>query len=190
MGELAARIHSIKTTGFGQVFDWSDNKLSKNSTWKKYLNNDLGMTHRLSVLRRHGGLSDTAISRIVATARRLAAWKGTPSLAHGDLRLKNVMVDERDTVVAVIDWEECHSAPALLWDLSIALHDLGMDGKQAFLEGYGIAPKKYAELAPLIKVFNILHYAPVLERIVKRKDRERLQYYRLRLAGALDMFSL
>lgn len=34
LGRNARLIHSIPTSNFGDVFDWSQNKLSKNKTWK------------------------------------------------------------------------------------------------------------------------------------------------------------
>src|SRR6185503_16476324 len=33
LGKYAKTIHSIPTEGFGSVFNWSKNKLSKNKTW-------------------------------------------------------------------------------------------------------------------------------------------------------------
>jgi hygromycin-B 4-O-kinase len=33
LGHYAALINSIPTTGFGSVFDWSNNQLSRNATW-------------------------------------------------------------------------------------------------------------------------------------------------------------
>jgi aminoglycoside phosphotransferase (APT) family kinase protein len=53
------------------------------------------------------------------------------------MRLKNVMVDEAGKITAVIDWEFCSSNVAPYWDL--ALHDLSVDAKQAFLGGYGVS---------------------------------------------------
>lgn len=37
MGRYAALINSIRTNGFGQTFDWSENQLSRNETFKDYL---------------------------------------------------------------------------------------------------------------------------------------------------------
>jgi aminoglycoside phosphotransferase (APT) family kinase protein len=39
LGKYARMIHSIPTTGFGKVFDWSKNKLSKKKTWSEFLEN-------------------------------------------------------------------------------------------------------------------------------------------------------
>lgn len=190
MGEYTARINTIPTTGFGPTFDWSENVLSKNKTWKDYLHEELNVEHRLAVLEQHAGLPPATFRKLKSVVRSLEKWMGKPALAHGDMRLKNAIADDQDCITAIIDWEECHSAPAALWDLSIALHDLGVDGKQSFLEGYGLKPKEYTEMSPLLKAFNFLHYAPAIERIVRRKDTARLAFYQLRLTGTLDLFSV
>ncbi len=65
------------------------------------------------------------------------------------MRLKNVVVDDRGTITAVIDWEFCTSNLAPYWDLSVALHDLSIDAKQQFLVGYGLRDSKVREIAQL-----------------------------------------
>jgi len=64
------------------------------------------------------------------------------------LRLKNVILDEKRRITAIIDWEECMSQIAPYWELSIALHDLTMDEKQSFLDGYGLDLKEFIRIDP------------------------------------------
>jgi hypothetical protein len=45
-------------------------------------------------------------------------------------------------------------------------------------------------MAPGLKALNIINYAPFVERASAVGDAARLQQYRTRLAGALDLFSL
>jgi aminoglycoside phosphotransferase (APT) family kinase protein len=116
--------------------------------------------------------------------------KPKPKLNHGDIRLKNVIVDEQGKISAVLDWEKCISNLAPHWELALALHDLGIDEKQTFLEGYGLAEKKIREIAPLIKAFNIVNYAPEIERLAQLKETAQLEQYRTRLSGVLDLFSV
>ncbi len=73
--------------------------------------------------------------------------------------------------------------------VSIALHDLSIDDKQLFLEGYGISPKEYTGMYETIKSLNLINYAPVIVDLVKRNDYSTLEYYRLRLSGCLDLYS-
>lgn len=189
MGRAAAAINSIKTKGFGETFDWSDNKLSHNAAFTDYLHDEFDFKRKLSSLKKNNAVSESrakALARIFADA---AKQKIRPVLNHGDLRLKNVIVSEDGKINAIIDWEGCISnTPA--WDLSIALHDLGIDGTQHFLEGYGISERKLRDALPLIKAFNIANYASALEGMAAEGSRERLAQYRLRLSGALDLYSI
>lgn len=111
-----------------------------------------------------------------------------PVLHHGDLRLKNAIVAPEDGVLqALIDWEDCLSAPAPYWDLSIALHDLGPDEREAFLDGYGMSPAGFERAASCVRALNLLNYAAALERALQAGERERVAWMRTRLRGAFDM---
>ena len=48
--------------------------------------------------------------------------------------------------------------------MSLALHDLSVDAKQAFLEGYGMSPAQVLEAAPVLRAFNVLNYAQAVDR--------------------------
>ena len=109
---------------------------------------------------------------------------------HGDLRLKNVLVNEAGKIAAIIDWENCTSGIVPYWDFSIALHDLSIDGKQKFLEGYGLDFDEFNRMAWLIKAFNLINYSNTFKRIVEKKDAHRMEFYRLRMNGYLDLFSI
>ena len=116
--------------------------------------------------------------------------KTRPALNHGDLRLKNVIADEDGKIMAIIDWEKATSNIAPHWELSVALHDLGIDQQQHYIEGYGIKPKRLAEIAPFIKAFNLLNYVDEINRVVTAKDKLALVRLRTRFACTFDLFSL
>lgn len=188
LGRLAARINSIRTRSFGQTFDWSENKLSKNKTFKEWLHEEYDAEGKLELLRKHKMLTPQrakAIEKIFADAARS---NGRPVLNHSDLRLKNVIADEDGKIQAVIDWEGCTSNIPPAWELSLALHDLGPDEMQAFLEGYEIKPKKLEESMPLVRAYNITNYATAVGEVAK--DKKLLEHYRLRLSGLLDLYSV
>jgi hypothetical protein len=65
-----------------------------------------------------------------------------------------------------------------------------MDAQWKYLEGYGMTSQKLSEISPAIKLFNLLNYAPSIERIVKEKDKNQLEHYRARMQGMLDLFSI
>ncbi len=190
MGRLTRLIHGVRTSGFGHTFDWSNDLLSRNETWKDYLQDELKVGTRLDVLEEHELLDKAAMKRLRAIWREVEGWKKPPSLNHGDMRLKNVMVDDKGAVTAVIDWEFCSSNVAPYWDLSLTLHDLSIDAKQEYLAGYGLSAAEIREAAPVIKAINIVNYAHVIEAAIKDKDRDRIDHFRVRLSGALDLYAI
>ena len=190
LGNYAKLIHSIPTNGYGHNFDWSQNKLSKQSTWSDYLENELRVTERLQFLQSNHMLPRRKVLKLATDFRKISRWKFDPVLNHCDLRLKNVIVNKKGKIEAIIDWENCASNIAPYWDLSIALHDLSIDGKQRFLEGYGVDFAEFNKMSYALTAFNIINYVPSLERAIEKKDKTKLEFYKLRLNGAFDLFSL
>ena len=190
LGKYARIIHSIPTEGFGSLFNWSKNKLSKKKTWVEFLEKELQVTEGLKFLDKHSILSKKKIKHLNTEYERIKKWKVSPALNHCDLRLKNVIADEKGEIKAILDWENCASNCAPYWDFSIALHDLSIDAKQQFLEGYDPDIDEFSRKAYSLTVFNIINYIPDLQKIIAKKDLKRLAFYKLRLDGSLDLFSI
>jgi aminoglycoside phosphotransferase (APT) family kinase protein len=189
LGSIAARINTIRTTGFGTTFDWSNNQLSLNDSWEEFLTKELKIENRLKILSKRNMLSRPQIKKLAGILRSVGKKRQPPSLNHGDLRLKNVLVNHEGAIKAVIDWEDSISSLPF-WELSLALHDLSIDEKQAFLEGYGLKQPKIVAMAPVIRALNVINYAPEIERLAEAKDSARLEQYKTRLGGALDLYCL
>lgn len=189
LGSIAARINMIATTGFGTTFDWSNNQLSFNGSWEDFLAKELNIESRFKIFRKHNMLSRRQINKLSGILHAIGKKPVKPSLSHGDLRLKNVLVDREGAIKAIIDWEDCISLLPC-WELSVALHDLSIDEKRAFLEGHGLKQPNIVEMAPMIRALNIINYAPEIERLAEAKDFARLEQYRTRLGGALDFYCL
>ncbi|MDM7920913.1 MAG: aminoglycoside phosphotransferase family protein, partial [Pyrinomonadaceae bacterium] len=133
LGSYAAEINSIKTKGFGETFDWSKNLLSRNDSLKDYLQNEYAYDAKLDLLERSRLMPASTIRELKKVLRKMEGLRAKPTLNHGDLRLKNVIADENGKITAIIDWEKATSNIAPFWELSLALHDLGIDSKQAFV---------------------------------------------------------
>lgn len=190
MGEYTSLINTIQTSNYGKVFDWSENKLSKITTWKEFLENELELTKRIQILDKYKMMSKENLEKLKNHLEEMGNSDLQPVLNHGDMRRKNVIVNDDADVIAILDWEECCSNLAPFWDLSIALHDLSVDDKQYFLEGHGISPKEYAKIGESIKSLNLINYAPTIEDLANVKDKHTLDFYRLRLGGDFDLYSL
>jgi hygromycin-B 4-O-kinase len=190
MGEFAAVINSLETKGFGSTFEWSHNQLSHNATWCEFLHNELKLDERLGILGDAKILPAAQLKKLCPLLEGAAGKSRKPALNHGDIRLKNVLVNDDGKVIALLDWETCTSNLAPEWELSLALHDLSIDEKQAFIEGYGLDAGELEKIAAVIKTLNLINYAPEVERLVKAKDAVQLDYYRIRLNGVFDLYSL
>jgi aminoglycoside phosphotransferase (APT) family kinase protein len=188
MGRLAARINKIPTDGLGNVFDWAPPRVKRIRSWQKYLRDEVGIEHRLDMLLEHDMINYSMADDLRSSLENLEVTDESARLLHGDLRLKNVIVDENDKVVALLDWEHALSNPAPYWEFSIALHDLTVDEKTEFIRGYGLSEEEFIEVAPAARALNILNYAPHVEKAAKRADEKKLRSYRLRLSGALDLY--
>ena len=190
MGRYASLINSIRTNSFGTNFDWTGKKQENQSSWSDYLERELLVDHRLETLEQHQMLLKSQVKSlrtIIDEAKKITV---RPVLNHGDLRLKNVIVDEDGEITAIVDWQDCLSTLAPHWEISIALHDLSIDERHLFIEGYGLSNADVEEIAPLVKAFNLLNYATTIERAATEEDRKTLDECRLRLRGSLDLFSV
>ncbi|HET8781320.1 MAG TPA: aminoglycoside phosphotransferase family protein [Pyrinomonadaceae bacterium] len=189
MGRFGAIINSIETNGFGTNFDWND-AAPKIRTWSEYLDQEYKLQNRLEFFATHAILPESELNKLSTIMEQTRTADVKAALNHSDLRLKNVIVDDDGDITAIIDWEECMSAIAPEWELSIALHDLSIDEKHAFIEGYGLKSDKVEQMAPLIKAFNILNYHSAIAAAIEQDDQSKLSEMKLRLNGTLDLFSL
>jgi aminoglycoside phosphotransferase (APT) family kinase protein len=189
MGHLNALINAIPTDGYGQTFDWSQNRLSHNDGWAEFLERELEIDARLELLTAQRMIDATLAKRLKATLTGLPSKLLPSRLNHGDMRPKNVLADERGNVTAIIDWEDCCANPPF-WDLSIALHDLSIDEKRAYVEAYGIDDAALTLVAPAVKALNLLNYAPAVGLALDDGDQAELAHLRLRLSGTFDLYSL
>lgn len=79
----------------------------------------------------------------------------TKTLVHGDLHIRNMLVDEEGRVCAVIDWGDTHIGhPAL--DISIVYSFLPPEGREAFFKVYGDVNLEIKRMARFKAVYTLL----------------------------------
>lgn len=79
----------------------------------------------------------------------------TKALVHGDLHIRNMLVNESGTVSAIIDWGDTHiGRPAV--DLSIAYSFLPAEGRNRFFEIYGEVSTEVKAIAKFKAVYTII----------------------------------
>jgi aminoglycoside phosphotransferase (APT) family kinase protein len=78
-------------------------------------------------------------------------------LVHGDLHIRNFLIDEEGFVTGIVDWGDTHIGhPAV--DLAIAYSYLPAEGRRVFFETYGEVDHRVKELAR----FRAIHLTLVL----------------------------
>ena len=193
LGRIAKVVHTIHTDGFGDRFasggEATDSMPPAAASWSEFLRDDLQAESRLARLLELGMISDRQAESLRRTLAEVEAWDGPAVLNHGDLRLKNVVVDSEGRILGVIDWESATSVVGPHWDLSIALHDLSIDAKQAFLTGYGMPDDEVRRAAAVWRLFNVLNYVPIIDELLEKDDTEEVERIRTRLSGALDLYA-
>jgi aminoglycoside phosphotransferase (APT) family kinase protein len=80
---------------------------------------------------------------------------GATTLVHGDLHIRNLLVDAEGFLTGVIDWGDTHIGhPAL--DLTIAYSYLPPEGRRIFFETYGEVDERTRAMARFRAVFSTM----------------------------------
>ena len=186
LGQYARKLHEPPLGMYGgqcrgSVMRWA--------SWRDFLEHEFGLDRRLGQLQSLGLIDGLVARRAAALVHQLGDGRES-RLNHGDLRLKNVLIDDAGRISAIIDWECAVAAPAPEWDLALALHDLSIDEKDAFIDGYGLEVEELAAAAPVLAALNILHYAPFAHAAARDGNEDQLRRYQRRFARAYDLYSL
>jgi Ser/Thr protein kinase RdoA (MazF antagonist) len=169
LGEYAGRIHSIKVGGFGlRLSDLT--KGNSQESWLKYLNYNIGSLNENDELLKLNVLTKAQSNRARKLFENLRSQKFNFGLNHGDLSLKNTIIDEFGTI-HLIDWgsSEASIVPnhelIQLLKMQIEENDPDKAELKAFLEGYGIDGEGYQKMVPdlesllLLRAFDKLRWA-------------------------------
>lgn len=74
-------------------------------------------------------------------------------LVHGDLHLRNMLVDDEGKITAVLDWGDTHiGSPAI--DLSVAYSYLPSDCREIFFQMYGDVSEESKDLARFKAIYS------------------------------------
>lgn len=169
LGKHARLIHSIEVAGFGLKRSDLTQGNSRES-WVQYLNYNIESLDENDQLLKLKVLTQPQSGIIRTIFEKLTEQSFDFGLNHGDLSLKNVIVDESGQVT-LLDWGSAEASIVPHHDL-IQILKMNMiendpdDGEiQSFLEGYGISQSKFAEMLPtlesllLLRAFDKLRWA-------------------------------
>jgi aminoglycoside phosphotransferase (APT) family kinase protein len=169
LGKYARLIHSIRVAGFGLKLSGLTQGDSRKS-WLQYLNYNIESLDEHDELVKLKVLTPPQSKIIRGIFEGLKGHSFEFGLNHGDLSLKNVIVNEFGNV-HLIDWGSAEASIVPHHDL-IQMLKMNMlendpdEGEiQSFLDGYGISPFELAQMLPtlesllLLRAFDKLRWA-------------------------------
>jgi aminoglycoside phosphotransferase (APT) family kinase protein len=169
LGKSAGLIHSIGVAGFGlKLSDITDGDARK--SWLGYLKYNIESLTEDDQLIRLQVLTKSQAKIIRDVFLDLKGRDFTFGLNHGDISLKNTIVDEQG-IVNLLDWGSAEASMVPHHDLIQMLKMKMSEGDPsdeevgAFLEGYGIAPSEFERMMPelesllLLRAFDKLRWA-------------------------------
>jgi len=169
LGKYARLIHSIRVAGFGLKMSDLTEGDCRNS-WLEYLDYNIDSLNERDELLRLNVVTESQSKIIRAIFENLKEKTFNFGLNHGDISLKNVIVDEACRV-NLIDWGSAEASIVphhdLIEMLKMNMLENAPDKKeiQAFLDGYGISQIEFEQMMPelesllLLRAFDKLRWA-------------------------------
>ena len=169
LGRYARLIHSIEVEGFGLKLEDLTQGDSRES-WLEYLNYNIESLNENDELIKLRVVTQSQSKVIRAIFEDLKRKTFNFGLNHGDLSLKNVIVDESGKV-NLLDWGSAEASIVPHHDLIQMLkmnmleNDPDDAAIQSFLDGYGISQSEFEQMRPtlqsllLLRAFDKLRWA-------------------------------
>lgn len=169
LGQYSRKIHSIEVVGFGLELSEIMNGDARKS-WLRYLAyNIASLTEEDQFIKLHV-LTKSQSKIVKAIFADLKGCEFIFGLNHGDISLKNTIVDEQG-IVYLLDWGSAEGNIVPHHDLIQMLKMKMLENSpsdeeiQAFLDGYGIAQSEFRQMMPelesllLLRAFDKLRWA-------------------------------
>jgi aminoglycoside phosphotransferase (APT) family kinase protein len=160
LGKYAKLIHSIGVPGFGLRLSEITRGDARKS-WLRYLEYNIESLTENDLLIELKVLTQLQSKRIKDVFANLRGREFTFGLNHGDISLKNTIVDMRDRV-NLLDWGSAEAGIVphhdLIQILKMNMLEGDPDGEEirAFLDGYGISPAELERMMPELESLLVL----------------------------------
>jgi aminoglycoside phosphotransferase (APT) family kinase protein len=168
LGQYAKRIQMIPVSGFGEIFADRVSRTFISSThdgfdgtWHGFIRYNINSLTENDPLLELGIFTRAESKRVQQKFESLLSISYSFGLTHGDLSLKNTIVDDKGDVI-LLDWgcAAVHLIP--YWEL-LQLFKSQLDISSpntielhAFLRGYGIFPSDFQNMQPLLQTLLLL----------------------------------
>ena len=169
LGEYARAIHAVEVDGFGvDLPDFTSG--DARGGWLRYVDYNVESLNGRDELLRLGVLAPGQSARVRAVFEGLRGREFRFGLNHGDLSLRNTIVDDAGRV-HLLDWGTASADVVPHRELAQLLKEQWVKGEPddaatgAFLEGYGMGRGEYERLLPelesvlLLRAFDLVRYA-------------------------------
>lgn len=160
LGKYAKLIHSIGVPGFGLRLSEITRDDARKS-WLRYLEYNIESLTENDPLIKLKVLTQLQSKLIKDVFANLKGREFTFGLNHGDISLKNTIVDRRDRV-NLLDWGSAEAGIVphhdLIQMLKMNMLEGDPDGEEirAFLDGYGISPAELERMLPELESLLVL----------------------------------
>ncbi len=168
LGEYTKQIHTIPVNGFGDILSDPTRRAFISPThegfdgsWHSFIRYNIESLTKNDPLIQLGVLSYEETKKVRQKFESLFHIHFQFGLTHGDLSLKNTIVDDNGKVT-LLDWGCAGVQLTPYWDvIQLIKSQLEMDRPnkseiEAFLQGYGISKNKFQYLQPTIDVLLLL----------------------------------
>ncbi|PYY30852.1 Neomycin-kanamycin phosphotransferase type V [Paenibacillus illinoisensis] len=172
LGEYAKRIHSIPVAGFGERMDpvsstfYSPPHAGSDGSWQGYIQYNINSLTEHDPLIELGVLTQAESKRVRQWFERLKMETFRFGLCHGDLSLKNTMVDLTGQIT-LLDWGNAEVTVVPYGDIihmiRCQIHGEGPNRieLEAFMESYGLNEYELDQMrhVMVLKTFDTLRWA-------------------------------
>lgn len=175
LGEYAKHIHSIKVKGYGEnLIDpvhgefQSPPHAGSDGSWQGYVQYNINSLTEHDRLIQLGVITQTESQKVRRLFENLKIGSFHFGLNHGDISLKNTIVNQANQVI-LLDWGNAevslvpHATVIQLMEYQILGLEEGpsIEEFKAFLDGYGISENDLADMRHLLllKAFDKLRWA-------------------------------
>lgn len=188
IGELAAKINKIKTSGIGHVFDWSHNQITKIKSWDEYMQTSFDLNEIINFYKKNDILTKENLKKLSESAEHIRKWNFKTHLAHGALLPKNVIVNKDGDIIRVLDWKHARSANSKFLELSIILNNCTPEQGELVLEGYGLREKEFEESVQDMDALYILRNRLLVQEFIDKNNTKAVNAVQKEFNRILDKY--
>ena len=173
MGKFAKLLHGIPVVGIGlDIVDPEKNAFG--GSWDRYLTYNIASLTEEDQLIELGVLDIESSKRIKAIFENLRLKELNFGLNHGDLSLKNTIIDE-DKKVSLIDWGSVEAQVVPHHDFGEVIRSSVKPGSpefSSFLKGYGMSEEEFKDIEDEVYIILLLRSIDKLRWAIDRSPKD------------------